>query len=168
MQREKFSKEKKIQVVVISTQPNFENSYLLLLKLNKQRGGGWQNITGHVDKGESFLKGAKREFQEETQIDLKKEKINLIDLNYTFEFKGRLKGQYFKEKIFLALHIRKESKSLPSVVSDVKEHSGFRWFKIESVTLRNFKHSSNFICFVKGFTFLWECFESRSFLSKIK
>ena len=50
----------------------------LLFKVNESRGGFWQNITGSVEKGESFKEAAIREIHEETGLEYTP--FKLIDL----------------------------------------------------------------------------------------
>ena len=73
--------------------------HFLLLKTNKKRGEYWQNVTGSVDKDETYQEGALREAIEET--GLKKKMIKKIHpTELCFQFHDRW-GRDVKEKTFL-------------------------------------------------------------------
>ena len=61
-QKKPIAIQKKIQVVFLLP---MERRYLLF-QVNEKRGGFWQNITGSVEKNESFYEAALREINEET------------------------------------------------------------------------------------------------------
>jgi hypothetical protein len=56
--RSYMSNKEKVQVVVLAQLG--QTLEALLLKTNEQRGLFWQNITGSVERGESFSKAAER------------------------------------------------------------------------------------------------------------
>jgi len=108
---------KKVQVWVV------HEDEVLLLKVVAERGGGWQPITGGVDKGEKLLDCAKRETFEETGIDEKRG--SFIELDFPFEYKGRW-GR--SEEHAFAFVLKKRPLKIKI---DPKEHTDFCWMKIK-------------------------------------
>ena len=64
---------------VYSSSPKF-----LIFKVVEARGGGWHPITGSIEKGETFLSGAKRELEEETGISPQSGRWVFLDSHATF------------------------------------------------------------------------------------
>ena len=83
----------KVQVVII--EKNAGAPRLLQLRVNHERGGFWQNITGSVEDGESFEAGARRELFEETGLSIGP----LYDLDLSYFFEDQYKNQV-EEKVF--------------------------------------------------------------------
>ena len=79
--------KQKIQIVTIA-----ENQ-LLLLQFAKFHNNGYQNITGSVEQGETFIDAAIRELFEETGLS-----DHLRDTQFQFEFLDRW-GFKIKEKV---------------------------------------------------------------------
>jgi 8-oxo-dGTP pyrophosphatase MutT (NUDIX family) len=130
-------KHKKIQVTTIAMS---QNKYqLLLLQTNQQRGAFWQNMTGSVEEGESFLEGAVRETHEETGIEIGPTK--LIDLGLEFKFQDQWQREVTERCYLLLL------KNKPEIVIDSKEHQAFIWKNIEDVVEADFKFQSNYAVF---------------------
>src|SRR3989338_9383634 len=77
------SMKKKVQVVICLDAK--DKNEVLLFKTNKKRGSFWQNITGGVDKGESFEDGAIREVFEESSIKVKESDLINLKMDFVFE-----------------------------------------------------------------------------------
>lgn len=113
--------------------------WVLLLQVNKKRGGFWQNVTGKIEDGETFKVGATRELWEETQ--LKDEYF--IDLDFEFHFQDR-HDRTVHEKVFLAAF------KSPQHIMISDEHQDFIWKKIEHVQKQDFGYASSFEAFLKA------------------
>jgi 8-oxo-dGTP pyrophosphatase MutT (NUDIX family) len=124
--------KQKIQIVTIA-----ENQ-LLLLQFAKFHNEGFQNITGSVESGETFLEAAIRELHEETGIS-----GNLIDLQYEFTFHERW-GADVHEKVFLCLLDK-----IPTITLS-HEHQSFKWIPVSLVTPDNYVFPTNFEAFTKA------------------
>lgn len=110
------------------------NKYFLLLKTNKRRGEFWQNITGSVEKGESFFEGAQRELFEETSIKSNK----LIDMSMDFSFKD----QWGYDCVEKSYSLKLESKC--KIEIDPDEHTEFMWINFNEITDDLIKFRSNY------------------------
>jgi len=135
---------KKVQVVVFAKSSNFYN--VLLLKTNAHRGSFWQNITGSLEKGESFEEAALREFREETGLADERPKTgeNFFDLDFRFEFHDA-KGRLAIERCFLV--ILPEQKT---ITLDPHEHDEMEWIELDKVSSSNYAHPSNYRAFEKA------------------
>lgn len=125
--------KRKVQVSVFYCDDNGDK-YFLLLKTNKSRGNFWQNITGGVDEGESFVDGAKRELIEETSI--KDFKIIETDMCFTFLDQWNLNCT---EKCYFA-----KVPSRVEVTIDPSEHEDYKWVKFNDITPQTLKHITNY------------------------
>lgn len=125
-------RKQKIQVVTIA-----ENQ-LLLLQFAKFHKGGFQNITGSVEKDESFQEAAERELLEETGLIERVQELDLI-----FHFNDRW-GNEVDEKVFVCAL----NKILPIKISE--EHQGYKWVPADLVTERDFVFPSNYEAFKKA------------------
>ena len=124
--------KEKIQIVTIA-----ENQ-LLLLQFAKFHNNGFQNITGSVEKGETFREAANRELFEETGLS-----GHLIETPLQFEFLDRW-GFKVLEKVFFC-----KFDKIPSItLSD--EHLNYKWIPINKVTLNDFVFPTNFEAFKKS------------------
>ena len=127
--------KQKIQIVTIA-----ENQ-LLLLQFAKFHNFGFQNITGSVELGETFLEAAERELQEEIGITQE-----LKDIGLEFSFQDQW-GYIVTEKVFL-----NKLDKIPSItLSD--EHQSFKWIPIKEVTVGDFVFPTNFDAFKKSLEF---------------
>jgi len=129
--------KKKIQIVIIA-----ENK-LLLLQFAKLYDGGFQNITGSVEKNESFLEAAHRELEEE----IGNSTTDLCDLNCDFYFHDQWKNDVH-EKVFLC-----QFEKIPTIKLS-HEHQDFKWIPIEKVSIKDFVFPSNFKAFQKAMEFI--------------
>jgi len=125
--------KRKVQVVVVCTM--FNKLWLLLLRVNKDRGGFWQNVTGSVEKNENFKNGGARELWEETYLDTSAG--HWVDLNLTHNFIDQY-NRAVEEKSF-AIYFP----TIPPIRLS-KEHDLGRWIEINSLTEAHFLHYSNF------------------------
>lgn len=117
---------KKVQVIIMA------KGEILRLKLSEERGGFWQNITGHVDPGEDFVTAAKRELFEEVGF-----RAEVEELPFVYQFENRFGDEAF-EKVFLCQLNQKTDPKL----SD--EHQSFEWKNIQEIAPEDFKYQSNF------------------------
>ena len=108
-----------------------DDDYILLLKRNAQRRTSpnkWQTPSGFINEGESAEEAILREVKEETALDGTIKKSGSV-----FE----VIDQWARWIIIPFLILVKSDK----VVIDTKEHSEFKWIKVDEI--------SNFEC-VKG------------------
>ena len=129
--------KKKIQIVIIA-----ENK-LLLLQFAKLYNGGFQNITGSVEKDETFLEAAHRELEEE----IGNSATDLYDLNIDFYFHDQWEND-IHEKVFLCQFEKTRTIKLSH------EHQNFKWIPIEKVSIKDFVFPSNFKAFQKALEFI--------------
>ena len=116
--------KRKIQVAVVHCDQSKQKK-LLLLKLIPERGGHWQNITGHVEADETLFDAAKRELIEETSISPALTQI--VDAKFSFEFLDRFNMQRV-EHGFIAWVETDEVKI------DTREHTEYKWLPIKEIT----------------------------------
>lgn len=130
----------KVQVVVFRLPNNNDHlgAQVLLLKLNEDRGGFWQHVTGGVEKNESITSAACRELKEETGITLKESEI--INLDHKFEFDDRW-GEHACEHCFLAYS------ETNSIKLDATEHTDFKWVNANEIKQESYGHKSSFEVF---------------------
>ena len=129
-------KKRKVQTVIFHRTTD-NKKHFLLLKMRKDRGGFWQNVTGGVDTDENFDEAALREAIEETAI----EKINILNfksLNYRFEFHDRWDNDVIEEVFSL------EAKERWDVIIDPSEHTEFKWVSEEILDETSVHFETNF------------------------
>ena len=118
--------KQKVQIVVTS------HDSILLLKLNEERGGFWQNATGSVELNETFIEAAQRELLEETGI-----KASLINLPMEIEFHDRW-GFDVVEKIF---HCSLSSKLY---IKLSEEHQNYKWVPFAKLTSLDYEYENHY------------------------
>lgn len=133
-------RKRKAQVVIFY-RDDADTKYFLLLKTNKKRGEYWQNVTGSVEKSESYKEGALREAFEETGL-LKKDILKTRNTELCFQFHDRW-GRDVKEKTFL-IEVSKKFK----VEIDPSEHCDFKWVCESDMKAKIFKHINNYLSVV--------------------
>ena len=129
-------KTKKAQVVLAAIDEASQNFKFLLLQTNQRRGNFWQNVTGKVEKEETFEEGGLREAIEETELELESI-VDLVDLGLEFKFNDQ-HGRKVQEKCFLIIL----DKTWP-VKIDPKEHEHFKWVSAEEISEGIVKYQSN-------------------------
>jgi 8-oxo-dGTP pyrophosphatase MutT (NUDIX family) len=102
---------------------------VLMFKVTDVRGGGWHPVTGGVDEGEDFFKGAKRELEEETGFDAKKDG-KWVDLKHTYHFESRFGAVEERSYLFI-LGGKKLDPKL-----DPHEHVVCEWVDLNEAELR--------------------------------
>lgn len=119
-----------IQVLVYPFKQSEEKIEYLLLKRTEERGGFWQGVTGHTERSEKIIDGAKRELLEETSFIPKF--IFQTEHSYKIEIAEEFKEQYppntteLSEYVFLA---RIDQVDDPTI--DSFEHTDWRWCSYE-------------------------------------
>lgn len=127
--------KQKIQIVTMA------EKQLLLLQFAKYHNGGFQNITGSVEEGESFEQAAERELQEEIGLG-----AELLDIDQSFHFKDRW-GFEVEEKVFLC-----QLEQIPRITLSA-EHQSYKWLPLDKVTVDDFAFPTNFEAFKKALEF---------------
>jgi 8-oxo-dGTP pyrophosphatase MutT (NUDIX family) len=118
---------KKVQIWIFKpSQPR----QFLILKLNAQRGGFWQPVTGGVEEGEDFEDAARREVQEETGLELV---VKSLDEAFFFEKAGKK----FEEQVYFA-----EAPLAAQVRLDPHEHIDCQWVLAERAREKIFYDSN--------------------------
>lgn len=118
------------QVLVYPTRTIDDKIEFLLLKRTEERGGFWQGVTGHTEKGENTINGAKRELLEETSFIPKF--IFQTEYSYTIKIKEEMKNQFppdateLTEYVFIA---RIDQDDDPTI--DPQEHVDWKWCSFE-------------------------------------
>lgn len=133
--------QKKIQVVFLLP---VEKKYLLF-QVNENRGGFWQNITGSVEKDESFYEAALREINEET--GLMPDQYMLYDLKIEHRFRTR-HPKIIHEKSFVATFKQKPQ----IILSD--EHQSCCWFHLHEMNNVKYGYKSNFKSLIYGMSYV--------------
>ena len=118
--------KQKVQIVVTA------DDSILLLKLNEERGGFWQNATGSVEEHELHLDAAKRELYEETGIE-----APVYELPMEIDFEDRW-GFYVIEKIYHC-HLHQ----LPDIKLS-EEHQEFKWIKYKELIISDYQFENHF------------------------
>ena len=136
-QKKPIAIQKKIQVVFLL--PN-ERRYLLF-QVNEKRGGFWQNITGSVEKNESFYEAALREINEET--GLFPDEYTLHDLKIEHRFRTR-HPRIICEKSFVATFEEKP------IITLSDEHQACCWFHFHEMKNVNYGYERNFRSLIYG------------------
>lgn len=128
----------KVQVWVYCLTPSRNHLKVLLLKTNRQRGGFWQPVTGHVEKGETLQRAAKREALEETGLCSKRppQKIGI-----SFRFESRWTGNCEEHGFALPVKTLKNG-DYPQLQLDPQEHTDYEWVS-PTAALKKIKFSSN-------------------------
>lgn len=129
-------KKRKVQTVIFHRTTD-NRKHFLLLKMRKDRGGFWQNVTGGVDPNENFDEAALREAIEETAIK-KMNILNFESLNYRFEFHDRWDNDVIEEVYSL------EAKERWDVIIDPLEHTEFKWVSEEILDKTSVHFETNF------------------------
>ena len=140
-QKKPIAIQKKIQVVFLFPK---EKKYLLF-QVNEMRGGFWQNITGSVEKNESFYEAALREINEET--GLMPDQYILHDLKIEHRFRTR-HPKIIREKSFVATFEQKPQ----IILSD--EHQSCCWFHFHEMKNANYGYESNFKSLIYGMSYV--------------
>lgn len=131
------NKTKKAQVVIVALDSAKQSFSFLLLQTNQRRGEFWQNVTGKVEKEESYDEGGLREAIEETGLKIESI-VDLIDLGITHEFIDERKRDVCEKAFLLIL-------DQPwNVLIDPKEHQAFKWVDISELAPAHVKHAGNF------------------------
>ncbi len=128
------TKTRKAQVVICGYDAQSQSLAYLLMQTNRKRGEFWQNVTGKIDKGESYEEGALREVIEET--GLKPEwVIHFIDLKLSHEFIDQRDRDVHENSYLLIVdHLYK-------VKIDTHEHQDHRWEK--DISRASVMHAGN-------------------------
>lgn len=113
-------KQKACVVIVWKQEPTSTERRVLLLKMNPDRGGHWQPVTGGVDPGESFTDCALREAKEETGFQFERQP-QFLGLEY--EFEGRWGPAI--ERAYLLPLIGGDEPPTPRL--DPHEHCDHQW-----------------------------------------
>lgn len=113
-------KQKACVVIVWKREAAATERRVLVLKMNPDRGGHWQPVTGSVDPGESFAECALREAREESGFTFER-LPQFLGLEYEFEGRWGLAV----ERAFLLPLIGGEEP--PAATLDPKEHCDYRW-----------------------------------------
>ena len=125
--------KRKVQVAVIYRNQSKQNK-LLLLKLIPERGGHWQNVTGHVEKNETLIEAAQRELTEETSIA--PNHFQIIDPKFSFEFTDRFQEQRYESGYIAWV-------DTDQIIIDPIEHTEFKWVDIDSLTQEDYGFKSH-------------------------
>lgn len=139
-------RHRKVQVVIaaISHKNQFD---ILLLETNQKRGQFWQNVTGSVEKNETFEEAALREAIEETQLDIESI-VEMLDLDLGFSFTDRWERKV-QEECFLFVLDRSWD-----VKIDPKEHQNYKWVPYEVLNQDSVKFPSNYEAIEKSIKLL--------------
>lgn len=121
---------KALVVIVWREKPAASEAKVLLLRLNPDRGGFWQSVTGKVEEGESFGAGALREAEEETGLRFDREPQYL---GIEHRFPSRWGGEAWEKAFYLPIFGGSEP---PAPTLDGKEHDGFEWLAQEEAGAR--------------------------------
>lgn len=119
---------KALVVIVWAAKPGTDKK-VLVLRLNPDRGGYWQSVTGKVEEGESYSDGALREAEEETGLGFERQPQYL---GLEQEFEGRW-GPAVERAFFLPIF---GGKAPPRPTLDGKEHESYEWLDPEEAAAR--------------------------------
>lgn len=137
------SKTKKVQVVLAAIDQESHGFHFLLLLTNVKRGSFWQNITGSVEKGETFEEAGLREAIEETGLKIESI-VDIINLGLTYEFTDQWKRKVHEECFLIIVdHSFK-------VQIDSHEHQDHKWLPIKDIHSDVVKYPSNYEPLVKA------------------
>lgn len=125
-------------LVVIVWRPDVgaHQKKVLILRVNPDRGGFWQTVTGKMEEGESFADGALREAKEETGL-IYSRLPQYLGLEYRFP--SRWGGMAHERAFYLPLFGGSEP---PAPTLDGKEHDAFEWVSPEEA-MKRVKFPSN-------------------------
>ncbi|MHA1347908.1 MAG: NUDIX hydrolase [Candidatus Heimdallarchaeaceae archaeon] len=121
-----MNKRTPIQVLVYPFKQSESKIEFLLLKRTKERGGFWQGVTGHTERSEKIIDGAKRELLEETSFIPKF--IFQTEYSYSIKINEEMKDQFPPETTELLEHVflaRIDQEDDPTI--DSLEHVDWKW-----------------------------------------
>lgn len=136
-----MQKHPKAQIVIFAQGP--QGLEVLLFQTNEKRGGFWQNVTGTVEKNESYLMGGLREFHEETGFA-----YDQIQAVYSLELEFHFKDKFNREVLEKCYGLLLKEKKDPAI--DSHEHQSFKWHLVSHITEENYKFPSNFSAFLEA------------------
>ena len=128
----------KVQVVIF-TNAGCNKKQFLLLQMNERRKLHWQNVTGGVEKNETFKDAALRESMEETAL----EKINIKKMmasQTSYKFTDQWNNQVLEKVFFI------ECYSKWDIQLDPEEHIHFAWISEDKVQRDSVFYESNYQC----------------------
>lgn len=129
-------KMKKAQVIVAAIDEVSQSFQFLLLQTNERRGKFWQNVTGRLEKGETFEEGGLREAIEESGLKIESI-VDIVDLGLTYDFVDQ-RERNVREKSFLIICDKKWD-----ITIDPKEHQDFKWVDQKEIEEGIVKYRSN-------------------------
>ena len=129
-------KTKKAQVILAAIDEASQSFQFLLLQTNERRGKFWQNVTGRIEKGETFEEGGLREAIEESGLKIESI-VDIVDLGLTYEFVDQ-RERNVREKSFLIICDNKWD-----ITIDPKEHQDFKWVDQKEIEEGIVKYRSN-------------------------
>lgn len=129
-------KTKKAQVILAAIDEPSQSFQFLLLQTNERRGKFWQNVTGRIEKGETFEEGGLREAIEESGLKIESI-VDIVDLGLTYEFVDQ-RERNVREKSFLIICDNKWD-----ITIDPKEHQDFKWVDQKEIEEGIVKYRSN-------------------------
>ena len=121
-----MNKRTPIQVLVYPFKQSESTIEFLLLKRTEERGGFWQGVTGHTERSEKIIDGAKRELLEETSFIPKF--IFQTEYSYSIKINEEMKDQFPPETTELLEHVflaRIDQEDDPTI--DSFEHVDWKW-----------------------------------------
>ena len=119
-----------IQVNVFGVSQSSIGAKFLMLKRIEQRGGFWQSVTGAPEVRESLKSAAKREFFEETRIQLNE--VKDLAFSYSFPLDPRLwSAVYRPEVIRIDEHVYWSELSEAQIPKLSNEHTAYEWATYE-------------------------------------
>ena len=136
----------KVQVVLAALTPQGEWSFLIF-KTNKERGQFWQNITGHVEAGETIEDAAIREAKEESALPIDAI-VEFESLGLTHQFVDRRKKKVIEHSFLIVL----EAQWKPTI--DAHEHEDWKWVVMSEVHQDIVEWPSNFEALQKSVSLL--------------
>lgn len=119
-----------VQVLVYPFKQSEDKIEFLLLKRTEERGGFWQGVTGHTERGEKTIDVAKRKLLEETSFIPKF--ILQTEYSYTLAVREEMKDQIppditeLTEYVFIA---RIDQEDYPKI--ETVEHVEWKWCSYE-------------------------------------
>lgn len=131
------NKTKKAQVVIATLDAQNKTFHFLLMQTNEKRGQFWQNVTGKVEKDESYDDGALREAIEETGLKID-HIVDMIDLGLSHEFVDQRKRDVHEKSFLLVLDSKWDIKL------DPHEHQDYKWVPMDEVKRESVLHAGNF------------------------
>jgi 8-oxo-dGTP pyrophosphatase MutT (NUDIX family) len=141
------NKTKKAQVIIAALDAKNKTFNFLLLQTNERRGQFWQNVTGKVEKDESYEDGALREAIEETAVPVELI-VDMIDLGITHDFIDQRNRDVHEKAFLLILDSKWEIKL------DPHEHQSFKWVNINELHKDLVKFAGNYEALAKASSIL--------------